>query len=723
MRKRFVLLTALLLTAASPVFAAKELFSSPQDLENFNDIFYEAPITPVSDVVKTEPYNASGETRAMPMFKKMRIKMTNHFRLKDLKNAEKILEQEKEEQTKLIKNERIDNEVIDKHLNIKYETTPAEENSENTIELQGGVKEHVTSNDALLDADNVDFDNETKEIIATGHPVLVFPPQGVTLKADKMVYNRDANILKAYGNVEVIRDGDTVKGDYMQVNMNEENSFMENINAKKTYLTVKARTGKSEADKIYLYNGKIVSEESNILNFHTQMIGGNNFYNMMVSDDDRSSLADEIGDTAITIKAKDVYLNAKKDHDVITLKKAKIFYGKHELFTMPSFTAHTNKKQEYFEANYPEFGSRTKLGMFIGPGFVFDVPNGAIVKVMPILNYKDKIGFGGAIKYRSGTNMTEAMYGSSNDIFVLRGKQILDDKLYLQYGANTYLNDWWFGMRMPKYSAELIYKDKTIVPSTIRDNLNLSFEQRASFGYMQDNDLNRYGESLPIGNIGTTRTRYMAQAVQDLYSFTDKENLIKANVAFVMQGSAALYGTGDTQFVGRVGPRFATQYKNWMQDITYFMSAYQDGTPMPVYDAYRYGHSNVYIREAYRVNKWLTLAWSGSLNFTDDSPNGKMFQENSFIVAFGPDDVKVTLAYDVVRGQTYFGINVLMDTKGSSLEFEKMEIKNPDRLAKNDKKDEKLVDYEGEELESVAPVKKMMYAQVIDIEDPDREDM
>lgn len=39
------------------------------------------------------------------------------------------------------------------------------------------------------------------------------------------------------------------------------------------------------------------------------------------------------------------------------------------------------------------------------------------------------------------------------------------------------------------------------------------------------------------------------------------------------------------------------------------------------------------------------------------------------------------------------------------------------------KKDEKLVDYEGEEQESVAPVKKMMYAQVIDIEDPDREDM
>lgn len=720
MRKRFVLLTALILTAASPVFAAKELFDSPEDLDNFNQYFYEAPLVPGNAVVNTEPRNLSGELRAMPMFKKMRIKMTNHFRTKDLKNAEKVLEQERQEHLKLIKNEKIESDVIDKELNIKYETPKIDE-SQQTIELQGEVKEHVTSNDALLDADNVDFNHETKEIIATGHPVLIFPPQGVTLKADKMVYNRASNILKAYGNVEVIRNDDVVKGDYMQVNMNEENSLMENIDAKKTYLTVQSRSGTSEADKIYLYDGKIVSEESNILNFHTQMIGGNNFNNMMIADDERSSLAQEIGDTAIRIKAKEVYVNAKKEHDVITLKKAKIFYGKHELFTMPSFTAHTNKKQEYFEANYPEFGSRTKLGMFIGPGFVFDAPNGAIVKVMPILNYKDKIGFGGAIKYRSGTNMTEAMYGSSNDIFVLRGKQQLDDKLYLQYGANTYLDDWWFGMRMPKYSAELIYRDKTLVPNTIKDGLNTTFEQRASFGYMQDNDLNRYGEDIPIGNIGTTRTRYMAQAVQNIYNFYDKEHLINANLSFVMQGSAALYGTGDTQFVGRVGPRIATQYKHWMQDITYYMSAYQDGTPMPVYDAYRYGHSNVHIREAYRVNKWLTLAWSGSVNLTDDSFNGKLFQENSFIVAFGPDDVKVSIGYDVVRGQTYFGINVLMDTKNSSLEYEKMEIKNPDRLAKNDKKEEKLIDYDGE-TESAVPLKKM-YAEVIDIEDPDREEM
>ena len=100
-----------------------------------------------------------------------------------------------------------------------------------------------------------------------------------------------------------------------------------------------------------------------------------------------------------------------------------------------------------------------------------------------------------------------------------------------------------------------------------------------------------------------------------------------------------------------------------------------------------------------------------------------MFQENSFIIALGPDDFKVNLGYDWVRRQTYFSFIVAMDTKGSSIEFEKMEIKNPDRLARSNEEDVELKVYDVENgySGSNAPVKKMMYAEVIDIEDPDKE--
>ena len=131
------------------------------------------------------------------------------------------------------------------------------------------------------------------DIIATGSPVLFFPPQNVTIKADKLVYNNVSNVLKAYGKVEVIRDGHSVFGDYLQINLNEENAFMDNIETKASMLTVRARKSEMEDDKIILHNGKMSSEESYILDFHTKMIGGNQFNRMIIDDEEDKNNSDE----------------------------------------------------------------------------------------------------------------------------------------------------------------------------------------------------------------------------------------------------------------------------------------------------------------------------------------------------------------------------------------------------------------------------------------------
>ena len=740
--KKNLLITLLILFATSVPSKGAELIKSPEDLETlFEETFYESPTSFAAPKVEVQEGSNIKPVRGMPLFKKTRIKITNYIREKNYKETLEQIEKERQLQEQ---EEADELEQLNQELNINVDksdkTTDVSKDKKNkkdeqedvknsgdtkALELEGGVKKQVTSNDVMLDADNVDYDDKTMDITATGSPVLVFPPQNVTIKADKMVYNKASNILKAYGNVEVIRDGRSAFGDYMQINMNEEDAFMDNTRSKVSMMTVNAEKSEMKDDKLTLYNGKFTSDESYLLNFHTRMIGGNNFNSMLIDDDDRSTLSGETGQTAIHVKAKDIYVNAKRDHDVITLKKANINYGDVNIFNWPSITIHTNKKHEFFDANYPEFGSRGRLGMFLGPGFVFDTPlqGGSTLKVIPILNNKSGIGFGGMLKYRSATNYTDFAYGSSADVFVLKGRQFLDDKLYFQYGANSYMDEWWFGSRMPKYTAELIYHDRGVIPSTIGNGLDLRFRHRFGIGYMQNNDVNRYGESIPAADVGTLRTRYMAEIDQSLYKYRNLENLFDFNLSLVMQGSAALYGTGDTQFVGRIGPRVHTQYKYWMQDIGFFASAYQDGTPMQMYDMYRYGHANVYIREALRVNKYLTLAWSGSLTMTGDAPNGEMFQENSFIIALGPDDFKVNLGYDWVRRQTYFSFILAMDTKGSSIEFDKMEIKNPDRLAKSNEEDVELKVFDTENgYDGVkTPPKKMMYAEVINIEDPDKE--
>ena len=60
-----------------------------------------------------------------------------------------------------------------------------------------------------------------------------------------------------------------------------------------------------------------------------------------------------------------------------------------------------------------------------------------------------------------------------------------------------------------------------------------------------------------------------------------------------------------------------------------------------------------------------------------------------------------------------------LDTKGSSVEYDKLEISHPEKLGKSDKKYVQPVEFpEDKPLQRPA---KRKFAQVVDIEDPNRE--
>lgn len=744
------------------------------ELENMQNVIFSAPVTPLTEIdysVKQVPETRIGRINprknVTPFFKKVRIKIQNHYRTKAYEEAQQLLEEERKN-AEMLKNAGYDEDLDDEDLqemtlrrlklidqddssevsenkkekkifNIfnrkknkteeKQTEVTSEENTvnteqeqsevekpEETLELSGSVKKLEAPKDAQLDCDVLQYYEDRDEIEATGHPVLYFPPQDVTLKADKLVYNTASDIIKAYGNVEVIKNGNTVTGDFIQINMNEESTLLTNMKSEKLNMIIRAKEVKAKDNEVLLEDGSLSADKSYILRFKTRIIGSD-LTQMLIDEDDRSTLLDK-DKTKITVDAKNITVDAQKDHDIITVQDAEVTYNKTHLFDISKLKIYTNKKQDYFEANYPEFGSRSRIGMFLGPGFVFGVPTGGTVKVIPFLNYKDKIGVGGAVKYRSATNTTEFMYGSSENIAVLRGRQQFDDKFFMQYGINSYMDDWFMGTRMAKYLAEFIYQDGVRLKNFAGPKLDLTFKHRVGAGYMHDSDVNRFDEKhLSSSEMGTTRLKYMAEIAQNVYNYTDEEKLRSLRLDLVMQGSAAVYGTGDTQFLGRIGPRLHTQYKYWMQDIGYFQTAYQDHSPLPRFDTYRYGRSSVYLKESIRLNKYLAVAWAGTLNLSDDAPNGKMFQENAFIFALGPDDFKVNLGYDFLRQTTYFGVNVALDMKGTHVNYDKLVIKNPDKLGKNNEGDVKEVSFEKTQPQKVIRT----YAEVIDIEDPDRE--
>lgn len=748
--KRY-LLAAVLILAFSNSSYAEDLADSP--VSNVQDVIFRSSLSNMIPDVQGTPddydyafdYNSSGmglstkelEGSNMPFVKQMRVKLTNKLMQEKTSTTQKTSENKfKFWGKKKVQEEQTETLPSESDLTNSIQSETSSEISDDAISLEGGVNEEVTERQLILDAENVNYDDETGDMVATGRPILVLPPQNVKIIADKMTYNEDSNILKGIGNVIVFKDGMPTKGSYLEVDMNEETMVMDNMETISETTIMDAKKGIQKDGLIVLHDGNFHSEESQVYRLMSRMVGPR-FQNMIVPREAQALFFGDPTGNNVRLDIDSIYVDARKNHDVFKAKGIKVYKDGKYLFRWPSLTAYTNKERDYFEANYPEFGTRRKVGMFVGPGFVFGGPGGSVIKAIPFLNYQHKFGFGGAVKYFNTFNRTELGYASAADIFFLKGIQRLDDHLYLQYASNSFMDEWFLGRQMPKYMAEVYYDRGYTTKDFLTKGMNLGFRHRFGVGLMEDNDRNFYGERLRSGGISTTRFRYMAELNQHIWGYTDEERRIAANFGIVMQGSAAVYGTGDTQFIGRVGPRLHLQYKNWMQDVGYFLSGYSDHTPLPRYDTYRYGHQSVYLSEAFRLCKYLSVGWAGNINLSDDAPNGKMFQENAFLFSIGPDDLKITLGYDFVRQTTYFGFNVAFDTKGTTVTYKKMEIKNPERLGKNQNKDDEEkrkiafspakddseVSVSNKKTKSTAKTKPQVleYAQVIDIEDPNKE--
>ena len=540
------------------------------------------------------------------------------------------------------------------------------------------AKQEDTEN-IILDCDNMDYDTETYSMVATGNVNVKFVKQQTTIKADKITYDRMNNTIKAEGNVRILKNGQTIYGDYIFVDMNEENALIENPITQTATIEIKSKKGYVYGDKIVQEHGSIVVDKSFPIKYRS-VANGPALDRMLVPKN--QTLGADMERGIVRLQAREIKITQNGNMETVAISHGSLYKGKTKVLKFPALKVYTNKNHDFAETNSWELGSIRGLGMYIGPGFVFTSPHGAVLKAIPILNYNHRIGVGGIGRYQSATNRTQLGYGTAKSKFVLRGKQKLDDNLYLQYGVNDYMNEWFLGRRRPKYGLDLVYENTYGTRNFLLPGHNAHYSHRFDFGYYHDIEEDKNFRKLNGTHIGTLRARYMAEAGQNLFSYEDEETQKALQLDVIGQLSAALYGTGDTQVIGRIGPRLHTQYRRWMQDIGYFQSVFDDNSPTPVFDAYRYGRSNVYLREYIRLNRYITLAWFGSLNLSGDSPNNKRFQENSFYISFGPEDFKFNLGYDTVRENTFFNFVVMMDPKGTKVDYERLEIKQGKKAKK-----------------------------------------
>lgn len=689
MRNRIVILLILLLALIIPAKAEVDCLDG---YDFTGEAFFESPIQ--QNAVKSEGVmKKSSRNKTMPPVKVLRLKLQNKLHERAVKQAE-FAPTAKEPD--IYTSDDGFSEYASKEISDDFEEMSpdgfeaddeaiAEQDKKKVKEKKKGKakKSDTSGEDIVLDCDNVDYDSPNYLIKATGNVNVNFVKQGVDVKSDILTFDRINNTIKAEGNVKIVKNGQVITGDYIFVDLNEENALIENPFTCSQSVEIRAKKGYVYGDKIVQEKGNVEIKESYpiVLQPKKRLMG---ISRMLTPPKD--TLSQNMEDGIIKFKADTIKIKQKGDLEVISIKKGRIYKGERTIFKIPAIKIYTNKNHDYAETNFFEIGNYRGLGLYAGPSWVFELPKGSVLKAVPFVNNKSGMGVGLLGRFTSGTNQTTAAYGTAAHRFFAYGKQELDDDLFMQYSVNSYMDEWFLGRRRPKYGASIVYKKRYASDGFLIPNRASTFEHRIEGGFFHDLDFDTGHDNDRIkssGHMSTARFRYMAQVQQEFYRYLNPEKLKEFRLGMMAQMSAAVYGTGDTQTIGRMGPFLSFQYKRWKQDLGYMFTAYDDNSPMGRYDAFRYGTQTLSLREYFRICRWLTISWFGSICVSGDTVNGRRIPENAVYFSLGPDDFKFHLGYDLERRVFRCGVEVMMDAKGANIEYNTFEIKQ-EKKAKKD---------------------------------------
>ena len=539
------------------------------------------------------------------------------------------------------------------------------------------VKKEVEIDPSIeLSADYMEYFPDRFEVEAVGNAKVNFKAQGTVLTANKIVFNYDRNILKADQDVVITSNGSVTEGDFVKIDLTRPNGWVENPITTAEDILVKAKEGYIYSDKIEEYEGV-----AKILKDDVIKVGGKSFASYMMQSSLIPSSKPNLSESSkglYKLKANKIIIDSKDEHEVITVKNADLYLKNRKLASIPSMKIVTNKQHASAETNLPEFGSLNKLGMHLGPAVVLNVPGGSTLKLAPILTYADDdFGVGGIARFRNQYNMTEVAYGTSKDNLLIRGEHKIAPGLKLNYSRYTNQSEWFLGHRMPKYSTQLNYSrtDKNT-------DLGLRFEQMYSAGVFVDRRPNQdFGDA-------EGRFSWMTRTTKPIYTYLNEEGNIGFRFSLVAQTVARVYTTGDTLGLFRFGPSLRTKVGPWNQTVSFLQTGKAGETPFE-FDRYRYGRSNLILRESIQITKYLALGYLCSIAMNRDYPQDKTFQENRIFVSVGPEYAKLAVGFDAKRKNTMLMLTMLVGTKDSDIEFKKAEVINPQKLGQDKKKNKK----------------------------------
>ncbi len=529
-------------------------------------------------------------------------------------------------------------------------------------------------------ADDTEYDQQKNTFLGTGNAVAIIAGQNSKLEADMILYDQNAELMDARGNVRIFRDGQLTTGSAFKFKVNSDEYLITNPDTEVNGTSIVARKAYGIDDGITFKNGTMTLPKPLLFGSTTGYAPLN--YQEELGEKRAHPEAYIPENSSFKFTAKKMVYEQYLDHDNLTIFGGRMQFGQLGI-PLPKFKATIGQENNITFPVTPYMGNNLMSGgLNLGPNFHKSIGKYGVLSYAPLIQLGGKRldgrttttnnypGLGAQVSYRGPRLTAHLAYGSNSNLLIGDLKYKINNKTRFQGGINRYLEDGLFGYRRARAIAEFVD-----TRSTSKIPFLSSVSLRSAAGWAQDNPqlINltpQYAKlftTTPSTKIVSAYrlSESISASSHPLFKLGNEKYGLSSNITGGLGFKA--YSTGDTMAMAQIGPNLEAVANKFKIRLGYTQSAIRGQSPF-VFDQFIQGTRSVYVQGGYKVSKYLTLGGSVGYNMIQ-----KLAYTRTVTAAIGPQDCKLLLSRDFLTGNQRMGFDLLM---GNPINFNRLVLKN-----------------------------------------------
>lgn len=529
-------------------------------------------------------------------------------------------------------------------------------------------------------ADDTEYDQQKNTFLGTGNAVAIIAGQNSKLEADMILYDQNAELIDARGNVRIFRDGQLTTGSAFKFKVNSDEYLITNPDTEVNGTAIVARKAYGVNDGITFKNGTMTLPKPIVYGSTTGYAPLNYQDELWEKRAHPEAYVPE--DASFKFTAKKMVYEKYLDHDNLTIFGGRMQFGQLGI-PLPKFKATIGQENNITFPISPYMGNNLMSGgLNLGPNFHQGIGKYGVLSYAPLIQLGGRSlsgsttknsslpGLGTQVSYRGPRLSAHLAYGSNSNLLIGDLKYKINNQTRYQGGINRYLEDGLFGYRRARILSEFVD-----VRSTGKIPFLSNLSLRSSAGWAEDNPqlINltpQYAKlfSKPASSkivSGYRLSESISASTHPLFKLGNEKYGVTSNISGGLAFKA--YSTGDTMAMAQIGPNFEAVADRFKVRVGYTQSAIRGQSPF-VFDQFIQGTRSAYISSGYKVSKYLTLGGSVGYNFIQ-----KLAYTRTLTAAIGPQDCKLLLSRDFLTGNQRMGFDLLM---GNPINFNRLVLKN-----------------------------------------------